>query len=202
MFKARIASLPDFLTGGFFAVIGLAVAVLSSRLSLGTSARMGAGFFPLLLGAALALLGLIIMAKALRRPHHHFGPREQAAFEPTKVLIILGACIAFFVMMAVLGVHGLTGLDVPVAIVIAPIFFVSRPLFWLLAGIAAFGLLIGPAGLILASLTLIVFSALASHDFDWKETLMSWALLLALCLAIFVWGLGLRIPVLPSFLPL
>jgi hypothetical protein len=75
--------------------------------------------------------------------------------------------------------------------------FASKELFWVLAGIAAFGVLLQPAGLVVASFALIALSSLASHEFHWRATLLSWMALLLLCLAIFVYGLRLQFPVWP-----
>jgi hypothetical protein len=46
--------------GGFFAINAW------MTLSIGTASRMGAGYFPIILGIALCLLGLAIVAKAFR----------------------------------------------------------------------------------------------------------------------------------------
>lgn len=55
------------LAGGLlFAALGLAAAVAAWGYSIGTPGNMGPGFFPVLLGALLALLGLLNAATALR----------------------------------------------------------------------------------------------------------------------------------------
>jgi hypothetical protein len=69
-----------------------------------------------------------------------------------------------------------------------------------LGGVCAFGLLLRPAGLIVAISALVVIASLASHDFGWKGTLITLAILLVLCLTVFVYGLNLQFPVLPAFL--
>jgi hypothetical protein len=48
-------------TGAFFAIYG-------SRYAMGTAARMGAGYFPVILGWILAVLGLLVALPAWRRP--------------------------------------------------------------------------------------------------------------------------------------
>jgi hypothetical protein len=54
----------DFWTGVMFIAFA-AVALIASRdYSLGTSLRMGPGYFPILLGSVLALIGLILVARA------------------------------------------------------------------------------------------------------------------------------------------
>lgn len=61
----KIKSFQDFISGLMFLVVGAAFAVGASGYSLGTSARPGAGFFPLILSGLLMLLGLLVLFKAL-----------------------------------------------------------------------------------------------------------------------------------------
>src|ERR1700754_2693074 len=58
-------SFPDVLAGGIFVVIGGAFVVGSLSYDLGTPLRMGPGYFPLLMGAILAGLGLATVVKGL-----------------------------------------------------------------------------------------------------------------------------------------
>ena len=55
----------DFFAGLLFIVLGVGFAWRASRYSLGQAANMGPGYFPLLLGAVLTLLGGILFFKAL-----------------------------------------------------------------------------------------------------------------------------------------
>ncbi|MEV0900825.1 tripartite tricarboxylate transporter TctB family protein [Actinoplanes sp. NPDC049802] len=61
----RRRSLPDVLAGGVFAVIGGAFVVGSLGYDRGTPLRMGPGYFPLLVGAIVTVLGLAILVKGL-----------------------------------------------------------------------------------------------------------------------------------------
>jgi hypothetical protein len=61
----RRRSFPDVLAGGIFVVIGGAFVVGSLGYELGTPLRMGPGYFPLLVGAIVAGLGLAIVLKGL-----------------------------------------------------------------------------------------------------------------------------------------
>lgn len=61
----RRRSLPDVLAGGVFVVIGGAFVVGSLGYDRGTSLRMGPGYFPLLVGGIVAVLGLAIVVKGL-----------------------------------------------------------------------------------------------------------------------------------------
>lgn len=74
------------------------------------------------------------------------------------------------------------------------------PLLWVLGAICAFGLLLRPAGLVVAFIALIGISSMGSHEFRWKEIVLLTAGLGLLVLVVFIWGLGLTIPVWPAFL--
>jgi hypothetical protein len=60
-----IKSQKDFFSGLMFLVVGVAFAWGATNYKIGTGARMGPGYFPLLLGVLLAVLGAVIAFKAL-----------------------------------------------------------------------------------------------------------------------------------------
>jgi hypothetical protein len=79
-----------------FLVIGLAFAGLAQRYDLGTAQRMGPGYFPTALGGLLAVLGLVIAIRGLRRAERgsdierfHFGP----------LAVVLGAVALFALLL-------------------------------------------------------------------------------------------------------
>jgi len=74
-----------------------------------------------------------------------------------------------------------------------------RPLLIVLGSVVLFGALLRPAGLVIALLVLIGLSAYASHEFRLREVIPLAALLVAMVLAVFIWGLGLVIPMWPAF---
>jgi hypothetical protein len=55
----------DFWSGLIFIVVGIAALIIGRDYSLGTSTRMGPGYFPVLLGGLLTLFGAIIATRAL-----------------------------------------------------------------------------------------------------------------------------------------
>jgi hypothetical protein len=61
----NIKSQKDFFSGLMFMGLGVAFAWGSSSYTIGSGARMGPGYFPLVLGVLLALLGGVITFKAL-----------------------------------------------------------------------------------------------------------------------------------------
>lgn len=60
---------PDIAAGGMFAAFGLFFAVQSLDYELGDPFRMGPGYFPLLLGIVLLMIGVAIALSGLRGEH-------------------------------------------------------------------------------------------------------------------------------------
>jgi hypothetical protein len=116
--------------------------------------------------------------------------RMGPAFFPTMLgglLLILGLVILF----EGLAVEGHDGRIEP---------FNFKGLVWVLGSVIAFGLLLRPAGIVVSLLVLIVASSLASHEFKLRDVLLLAVGLILLVLAVFVYGLGLTIPVWPAFM--
>lgn len=61
----NIKSQKDFFSGLMFMAVGVAFAWGASTYTVGNGARMGPGYFPLVLGVLLAVLGSVITFKAL-----------------------------------------------------------------------------------------------------------------------------------------
>ena len=78
--------------------------------------------------------------------------------------------------------------------------FHFKPLILVLGAVVAFAMLLRPGGLIVALLALIFISSFGSGEFKLKEILLLATGLCLLVLAVFIWGLGLTIPVLPAFM--
>lgn len=75
-----------------------------------------------------------------------------------------------------------------------------KGLAWITGSVILFGALLFPLGLIGALFVLIMVSSRASPEFTWMGALANAAVLTVLCLAVFVYGLGLQLPVWPSLL--
>lgn len=75
-----------------------------------------------------------------------------------------------------------------------------RPLAVVLLGVGFFSLTAQWLGLVLASLALVFVSSAASPEFRWKEALLSGVIQGAATVAVFVYGLGIPLPVWPVFL--
>jgi len=146
----KIRNLKDFLAGLMFIAFGLAAVVLAQSYAMGTAARMGPGYFPMVLGGVLAFIGLVIIAESFVS---EATPPRQISFRP--LILILGATVAF-------------------------------------------GMLLRPAGLVIAIFALIGISALGGHEFKWKEVLILCVIMAASSVAIFYYGLQLQLPIWPG----
>lgn len=72
-----------------------------------------------------------------------------------------------------------------------------RPLFFVLAGLIAFALLVRPVGLALASVVLVLVASRAERGFPLLQTLVAAVAIPALAVGIFAYGLGLPFRVWP-----
>ena len=61
----HIKSQPDFFSGLMFIVVGVAFAWGATNYTVGEAARMGPGYFPLVLGVLMALVGVVVSFKSL-----------------------------------------------------------------------------------------------------------------------------------------
>jgi len=61
----HIKSQPDFFSGLMFIVVGVAFAWGATNYNVGEAARMGPGYFPLVLGVLMAIVGIVVSFKSL-----------------------------------------------------------------------------------------------------------------------------------------
>lgn len=182
---------PDLLAGGLFLLAGLAVFAVAGDYPVGDAARMGPGYFPRLLGGLLTMLGLVVMAAALR----------SSANRAERLLLVAWLAVpVFWGLLAGLGRIGFTGVDLALASLLALCWPVSRPLFWVLTSVALFAVLLEPLGLAVATLGLMAGARQAEPEMHWRAMLALWLGLLVLCIALFVRGLGTPIPLWPRFI--
>ena len=133
-------------------LLGLATVVIARDYPMGTATKMGPAYFPTVLGALLALIGLLAVLRSMVRngtPIEKFHVKEL-------ILILLSVCL--------------------------------------------FGLLVRDAGLIPATVALILASAAASAKFKWVSSLLLAAGLAAFSVLVFVKLLGLPMAMLGPWL--
>lgn len=109
-----IKSQKDFVSGLMFAVVGLAFAFGSTSYNLGEGARMGPGYFPLMLGVLLAVLGSAIALKALVSGTPDGDKIGKWAWRPLSMVI--AANLAFGVLLGGLPSIGLPPMGLVLAI--------------------------------------------------------------------------------------
>lgn len=134
----------DFLSGVMFSVFGLGAAIIATGYGFGSPARMGPGFFPIVVGVLLAAMGLALIVQSLRDPE---------ADKPVERLHL-------------------------------------RPLFFISAAIASFGILMEERGLIAALVALIVIARFAGREGSIAELAVMVVVLIAVAVGIFVYGLN------------
>src|SRR6185295_338811 len=86
----RIKSQRDFWSGLMFVVVGIVFAVGATNYSMGTSARPGAGYFPLMLSVIMAILGAVVLFKSLTIETEGGDPIGHIAWKPL-ILIIMSS---------------------------------------------------------------------------------------------------------------
>jgi hypothetical protein len=72
-----------------------------------------------------------------------------------------------------------------------------RPLGFILGAACLFGFLIGPAGLVVASMAMMLLGAMGGWDFRWKQQVVNAVVMTAACTGIFYYGLGLPFKLFP-----
>lgn len=93
----KIKSQKDFFAGLMFLAVGVAFAWGATNYSIGTGARMGPGYFPLLLGVLLSVLGAVIALKALVIETADGDPIGAIAWKP--LFFIIAANVSFGLMI-------------------------------------------------------------------------------------------------------
>ena len=78
--------------------------------------------------------------------------------------------------------------------------FKWRPTLVVLGSVVVFGTVVEQLGLAVSTVGLIVGASAASHEFRWKEALVSGVFFAALAIGVFVLGLKLQLPIWPVFL--
>jgi len=110
----NIKSQKDFFAGLLYAVVGGAFAIGATNYNIGTGARMGPGYFPLLLGVLLGLIGLYIMFKALVVETTDGDKIGKWAWKP--LFYIIAGNLLFGVLLSGLPNLGIPGMGMIVAI--------------------------------------------------------------------------------------
>lgn len=109
-----IASQKDFFSGLMFATVGGSFAWGAQSYQVGGAARMGPGYFPLMLGIILAVLGVIIMFKSFTQGGP--GGDKIGSFAWRPLGFVLAANLAFGALLVGLPSIGFPAMGFIVAI--------------------------------------------------------------------------------------
>ncbi|MFD1892851.1 tripartite tricarboxylate transporter TctB family protein [Ottowia beijingensis] len=112
----RIKSQKDFFAGLLYMVIGIAFAWGATTYNIGDGARMGPGYFPLLLGVILAIIGGIVMARALVVETPDGDPIGRWAWKP--LAFIIAANFLFGILLGGWPLLGIPAMGLIIAIVV------------------------------------------------------------------------------------
>lgn len=102
----KIKSQKDFFAGLMFLVVGIAFAWGATSYTIGEGARMGPGYFPLVLGCILAAIGVFVVFEALVVETEDGEPIGSFAWKP--LFFIIAANVVFGIMIG-----GLPKLGIP-----------------------------------------------------------------------------------------
>ena len=102
----KIKSERDFFSGLMFLIIGIAFAWGATKYTVGQAARMGPGYFPLMLGIILAILGSVILFESMVVETEDGEKVGKIAWRPLG--FIVGSNIIFGILLG-----GLPALGVP-----------------------------------------------------------------------------------------
>ena len=111
----RIKSQKDFFAGLLFLALGVAFAWGATTYNVGTGARMGPGYFPLMLGVVLAIMGAVEVFKSMVIETESGDKVGKFVWRP--VGYIVGANLAFGVLLG-----GLPSIKLPAMGLIVAIF--------------------------------------------------------------------------------
>jgi hypothetical protein len=114
----KIKSQKDFFSGLLFMGFGVAFAWGAATYKVGQADRMGPGYFPLMLGILMTVLGVLIVAKALVVKTESGDKIGGWAWKP--LAYVLGANLAFGVLLG-----GLPGIGLPAFGLVAGIYVLT-----------------------------------------------------------------------------
>lgn len=112
----KIKSQKDFFSGLMFLGVGAAFAIGATSYKVGNGARMGPGYFPLILGILLAVIGLAVAIKAVTLDTTDGHKIGRFAWKP--LFFIIAANLLFGAAMGGLPSIGLPTLGLIVGIVL------------------------------------------------------------------------------------
>lgn len=180
----------DFWAGLMFAGFGLGFMLASFNYPMGSAVRMGPAYFPTVLGGLLALLGVAVFLRAFLSKLEH----PLRVFQFRLPLLVAALALGGATYLADSWFKGAPMAELGLTALALALFFGAfgpRPMFLVLLAVVIFGYALKPLGLVLATVLLIVLSAVGGHDFRNKEIVILTVVLVLFGALVFVKGLGL-----------
>jgi hypothetical protein len=195
----RIKSPKDFWAGLMFISFGLFFAVWAVySYQMGSAVRMGPAYFPAVLGGLLAILGAMVLIESFAMEG---GGKLALPYNRYDFAIAVAILAALAVATYVAGLpRDYAILAATVIIAVLSILFrpATKPLVLISAACVAYGYLMKPLGLVLATGALVFISAFGGHEFKWKEVAILFVALIVFSVLVFVKGLTLPFPLWPA----
>jgi hypothetical protein len=199
----KIRSPKDFWSGLMFMASGLFFMLWAiTHYQMGTAVRMGPAYFPTLLGGLLAFLGAVILVESLMLRAEGGAAQLRLPFNIIDLAIVV----------AIYGVLGSLarwiGFSSDWVILIGTLIVVvltlrfrpeAKGLVLITAATVAYGYLMKPLGLIIATAALVFIAAFGGHEFKWREVGVLYLILIVFSILVFVKGLTLPFPLCPDF---
>jgi len=199
----KVKSPKDFWAGLMFIASGLFFAIWAKEFyQMGTAVRMGPAYFPFVLGGLLAVLGAAILAESVLAH-----PEGDATLKLPFNIIDIAIVVAIYVALGLLAYWiGFSSEYVILigTLIVAVLTILYRPnakaIVLITAATVAYGYLMKPLGLVIATAALVYISALGGHEFKWKEVSILFVILIIFSVLVFVKGLTLPFPICPEFI--
>jgi len=185
----------DFWAGLMFMGFGLGFVLAAQNYPMGSAVRMGPAYFPTVLGALLTVLGAMVFFRAFVSKFPH--PLKVFPFRPALLvasIVIGGATYFYFAESQLKDAPMLQMLQFALSGLALFLFigaFGPKSMFLILLAVVIFGYALKPLGLVLATVLLIVISAVGGHDFRKKEIVILTIVMVLFGVFVFVKGLGL-----------
>lgn len=200
----KIKNPKDFWAGLMFIGSGLFFTIWATEFyQMGTAVRMGPAYFPAVLGGLLTVLGAIILFQSFVMRHAEGKGKLSIPFNIVDLIVVLAIFGALIWLSQAIGIssdYAILG----AMIVVSVLTVLRRPdakaLVLITAATVAYGYLMKPLGLVIATATLVYISAAGGHEFNWKEVTIVFVALIIFSVFVFVKGLTLPFPICPDFI--
>jgi hypothetical protein len=198
----KIKSQKDFWSGLMFIGSGLFFMLWAIfHYQMGTAVRMGPAYFPTVLGGLLAVLGaFVLLESATLQPEG-----DQAVHTPFNIIDLVIALAIYAVLIFLSVKTGFASewaiLGGTVIVALLTVYFRpdAKPIVLVTAATIAYGYLMKPLGLVVATAALVFISAAGGHEFKWKEVAILFVILIIFSVLVFVKGLTLPFPIWPEY---